>query len=217
MWINLCNKGMPWSQLHTLPLRLRAVPLRVVWGGTCASVSLHHQPYYCTNPPPHRPLPFLPTMPEQWCSNKAILNDEHIYPPRWRVEALIEVFRAIQQSQTLIVHRWPRPAEGHCYKYTHSHTFAHVRLCNYMQQWATLIILHLLNYMHVNLRSDTFFFLSPFGLLQRLIIIFWLQQIPASLTKPHSHLMYKSPLMSSIAETPLAIFQCHHVSFNESN
>lgn len=160
MWINLCNKGMPWSQLHTLPLRLRAVPLRVVWGGTCASVSLHHQPYYCTNPPPRRPLPFLPTMPEQWCSNKAILNDEHIYPPRWRVEALIEVFRAIQQSQTLIVHRWPRPAEGHCYKYTHSHTFAHVRLCNYMQQCATLIILHLLNYMHVNLRSDTFFFQS---------------------------------------------------------
>lgn len=38
-----------------------------------------------------------------------------------------------------------------------------------------------------------------------------------SLTKPHSHLMYKYPLMSSIAETPLAIFQCHHVSFNESN
>lgn len=100
----------------------------------------------------------LPTMPEQWCSNKAILNDEHIYPLRWRVEALIEMFRAIQQTQTLNIHRWPHPAEGHCYKYTHSHAFTHVKLCNYMQEWATLIIPHLPNYMHVNLHSDKFFF-----------------------------------------------------------
>lgn len=46
------------SQLYTMPLRLWAVPLRVVVGGMCAPVSLHHQFYNCTNPPiTHFPAP----------------------------------------------------------------------------------------------------------------------------------------------------------------
>lgn len=66
-WINCC--GIPilpyWHVNHvnatkrcSLPLSLWAVPLRVALGGTCASLSLHHQVYNCTNPPlTHFPAP----------------------------------------------------------------------------------------------------------------------------------------------------------------
>lgn len=56
---------------------------RTIWGCVRGSVSLHHQFYNCTNSPPHpTPSPLrLPTMLEQWCSNKAILNDEHTRIP----------------------------------------------------------------------------------------------------------------------------------------
>lgn len=83
------NMCMPSSQLCTLPLRLWAVPLRVVLGGVFMCVlqclciissiiaQIHPSPTFQ-----------LPVMPEQWCSNKAILNDEHTFIPcgeEWRL------------------------------------------------------------------------------------------------------------------------------------
>lgn len=72
------------SQLYTLPLRLWTVPLSgYERGDTCLSV------FYIISaiivqihPSPHLIPTFLvPTIPEQWCSNKAIPNDEHTFIP----------------------------------------------------------------------------------------------------------------------------------------
>lgn len=66
-WINYCGISilLYWHVNHvnatkrcSLPLSQWAVPLRVALGGTCASLSLHHQFYNCTNPPlTHFPAP----------------------------------------------------------------------------------------------------------------------------------------------------------------
>lgn len=43
------------------------------------------------------------------------------------------MYSTVQQTQTL------SSTDGHCYKYTHSHAFINVKLCNYMQTQPTLI------------------------------------------------------------------------------
>lgn len=79
------------------------------------------------------PTSQLPTMQEQWCSNKAILNDEHIYPPEVKS-------RGLDRECAVNVHTWLRCREKMIVMGTLTVTpLANARLGNCMLGEATLI------------------------------------------------------------------------------
>lgn len=113
----------------SLPLSLWAVPLWVLLGGTCASLSLHHHFYNCTSPPlTHFPAPHNAGAMVQ----QEILNDEHIYPPEVKSGGLDQKCAASVCTRL-------RCTEDACSRHPGRHISANIMLGTCMLGEATLI------------------------------------------------------------------------------